>query len=264
MCPITTPYDKFANMNSKETIKHGSCGVGYGKTIEREERLYSLLAGDLYYKQVFAHKLALISEYYKDENAKYECEFLEACEEMLTFPGLQIVRRSDYSANTVIYEGSQGLLLDKNIGFFPHVTRGNVDLTNVRKLHGISNPDVMFVTRCYQTRHGNGPMTNEGIPHNIVRDPKETNVTHQYQGGFRITMLDFDLLEYAISRIGEMRCYDIAVTCLEHVPDEVYHFTRRGQICTVHGALELRTAFMNTFQRAEHVIMFKNHQKMEM
>ena len=36
-CPITTPYDKEYNQLSEKKNKHGSCGVGYSATIEREK-----------------------------------------------------------------------------------------------------------------------------------------------------------------------------------------------------------------------------------
>ena len=85
-----------------------------------------------------------------------------------------------------IFEGSQGLLLDQHHGFFPNVTRANVGLENVESFTGLNDIyEVYLVTRAYQTRHGNGFMTNENRPHNITENIEETNKEHEYQGKFR-------------------------------------------------------------------------------
>ena len=252
-CPITTPYDKMANTSCKTTINNGSCGVGFGATIEREEKLYSLLAGDLFYPSVFERKLSLIrSNYYKaDGSIFWEKSFLEYCKQLLKERNIQI---RPYTAERIAFEGSQGLMLDKNIGFFPHVTRSNTDLTNIKKLG--YNPQVYLVTRAYQTRHGNGPMTNEDIPHNIIRDPKETNVTHQYQGEFRISMLDANLLKYAYYRSGIKEC-TLCITCLEHVDGE-YKFTFNGQIFSYKNAVDFGLN-LGYHVETHKILLFKNH-----
>lgn len=262
-CPITTPFDKMANTSCNTTVSHGSCGVGFGATIEREEKLYSLLAGDLLYPSVMIEKYKLIKKYYKipDNTPKFttmmqqlaETEYFDACEQLLKEPKIKI---GYYPADTIIYEGSQGLMLDKNIGFFPHVTRSNTGTTNLRSL-GVC-PELYLVTRCYQTRHGNGPMTNENVAHNIIRDSKETNVSHQYQGDFRISLLDMDLIKYAISRDTGIKKFKLVITCLEHIEGKIALTHSNGIITEFENQEDYRT-YMKNQTGAEEVFLFRNH-----
>ena len=41
-CPVTTPFDVQYNKAMNDLYKHGSCGVGFGATLEREKYHYSL------------------------------------------------------------------------------------------------------------------------------------------------------------------------------------------------------------------------------
>jgi len=118
-------------------------------------------------------------------------------------------------------------MLDQDIGFFPHVTRSNVGYKRL-KTFGIDY--YHLVTRAYQTRHGNGPMSNENIPHNIKSNPKETNVYNSEQGTFRKSLLDVDFLEYGIEKDGiPKNKSELYITCLEHIKNE-YRFTYKGKI----------------------------------
>jgi adenylosuccinate synthase len=131
-----------------------------------------------------------------------------------------------------IFEGSQGLLLDKNIGFFPHVTRANTGTQNLLSLLGHETLSTYLVTRAYQTRHGDGPFSNEAIPHNISKNPNETNITNTYQGALRIALLDVSLLEYAINKDDYLRTTknkSLVITCLDHIQNE-HRFTYQNAI----------------------------------
>ncbi len=231
-CPITTPYDMLHNRMIEEVNLHGSCGVGVGATIEREEKYYSLQFGDIYYPSVFKIKLDEIRKYYSFKEDVDLTEFIE-CVELIKenkniqpTDGLPLYNNHD----ELIFEGSQGLLLDATIGFFPNVTRTNVTTKNILDM-GYS-PKVYLVTRAYQTRHGNGAMTNEQIPNNIKVDDNETNKKNKYQGEFRRAILDLDLLKYAINKdayIKNLKHKSLVITCLDHVVDD-YRFTYQGQI----------------------------------
>ena len=63
-CLVTTPFDKEENKTKDNGNKHGSCGVGFGQTLQREEDGYSLLFSDLFTKSVFSIKLGLIKDKY--------------------------------------------------------------------------------------------------------------------------------------------------------------------------------------------------------
>lgn len=228
-CPITTPYDKLANQVRDGELKHGTCGVGFGTTIQRQKDFYSLTCIDLLSDNILKHRLENIRKYYSMKYPNFVLEntfldeFFEACKflqtsELVTFTGAFIQE----NRQDMIFEGSQGLLLDQHFGFFPNVTYSNLGIKNICKLIGkrkTLGSHLFLVTRAYQTRHGNGFMTNEEFPHHIKLDENETNVSNKYQGDFRRTILDLDLLKYAIAQ-KEIYLHprkSLVITCLDHL-----------------------------------------------
>jgi adenylosuccinate synthase len=229
-CPITTPYDIFSNQKTEENNQHGSCGVGIGTTINREENYYSLLFGDLFYPSVLSIKLNAIKQFYGFKESIILDRFFECVEYILNCKNIKPVYNIPYGFDNIILEGSQGLLLDQNIGFFPNVTRANTGSKNI--LDAGFKPKLFLITRAYQTRHGNGQMTNESIPNNIFLDPNETNIYNKYQGNFRRSLLDLDILLYGINKDEYIRNNEnktLVITCLDHVYDE-HRFTYKGEI----------------------------------
>ncbi|MBF0469143.1 MAG: hypothetical protein HQK61_09720, partial [Desulfamplus sp.] len=60
----------------------------------------------------------------------------------------------------------------------------------------------------------------------------ETNTSNRFQGEFRRTLLDLELLEYAINRDDLVRTTSdkhLVITCLDHIKDE-YRFSWHGNI----------------------------------
>jgi adenylosuccinate synthase len=230
-CPVTTPYDKVSNQIND--MQNGTCGTGFGRTLKREEEFYSLKAVDLLFPSVFKEKLNSVIKYY-DKNPKaypYMAEFLAACDILPFINNIKIVDHLS-SIGQMVFEGSQGLMLDQDYGIFPHVTRGKTDLTNVISQVNPNMLDVYFVTRAYQTRHGNGPMTNTDKEDIVNPNPNETNVTNTFQGNFRTSMLDLDLLRYALRRernaFNDSVDCNLVVTCLEQM--KKYAFTIEGTV----------------------------------
>ena len=219
-CPVTTPYDKFHNQNSKDNIEHGTCGIGFGSTIQREEDGFHLHFSDLFNPTIHKLKLKQIAIYYGRHYIPID-EYMEAVNSItndMFFPN-EIITPVDNipdDFNIIIFEGSQGLLLDKDIGFFPHVTRSNVGFKGLAQFEFID--EIYYVTRAYQTRHGNGPMTNESV---LLRSIEyESNKEHKYQGKFRTGILDLDLLQYAINndrRQTKFRKENLVITCLDQI-----------------------------------------------
>jgi adenylosuccinate synthase len=228
---ITTPYDILRNLKISELNLHGTVGVGFGTTIQRNEDYFHLYARDLQYPKIRDVKLKLLQEkYYQyvcQENSKTEKiikEFLVACDELVSY--YQIVDCLDNFLNyDWIFEGSQGIMLDQHYGFFPNVTRSNTTSKNAVEILNKYNriPDeTYYITRAYQTRHGNGYMSNEGMDiSHIKSNPLEANTNDGWQGIFRKSVLDLDLLKYAIDcdkyhnpNSGK----NIVITCLDQVP----------------------------------------------
>jgi adenylosuccinate synthase len=228
-CPVTTPYDVHYNQANN---KHGSCGVGVGDTINREENYYSLTFADLFYPWVLETKLKLIQAFYSDHKDASLTNFLECCDLITHSIHIEKIDGLPKNNYSYLFEGSQGLLLDKNYGFFPHVTRSNTGTQNVLSLLGHDTFSVYLITRAYQTRHGDGPLSNESIPHNIAKNPLETNVKNTHQGELRIALLDVSLLEYAINKDDYLRTTknkSLVITCLDHIQNE-YRFTYQNTI----------------------------------
>ena len=267
-CPVTTPYDIARNRQHRP---HGSCGVGFGDTLNREEQFYSLTFGDLCSPWVLHTRLDLIRSFYGDVAEGVDVEdFLDCCAALVDSPHVRLTRGLPPGGwSDLIYEGAQGLLLDQHFGFFPHVTRSNTGTANAVALHGSEELDVYLVTRAYQTRHGDGPMSNEQLPHNIKANSDETNVRNTYQGAFRRSLLDLDLLEYAISRNELLRTTKqrhLVVTCLDHIEKEL-RFTWQGQIVCcdsaddfvsrIAGQLGFSSVFVSTGDQAVTVWPFQ-------
>lgn len=222
--PITTPYDKNFNRSDPETLKNGTCGVGFGATIVRQKNNFKLTMGDLLNDSILKIKLDAIKSYYNSEDS-YE-EFLEDCKDLLKIVRIEGKYICSMYSN-IVFEGSQGILLDMDYGFFPHVTHSKTTTENIHKILGrsfkpIKDTEVFLVTRAYQTRHGNGPMTNEHIPFKL-ESPDEANVENTYQGKFRKTILDLDLLKYSSKFFykdlkGNCKV-NLVVTCLDQIKD---------------------------------------------
>lgn len=247
---VTTPFDIVKNRKLDATNFHGTVGVGFGTTIQRNEDHYHLSIRDLQYPSIRDAKLKLIMKYYgyihiNDvdgygiETNKVLAEFRAACDDLVNryqiFDDFQRFFNQD-----LIFEGHQGIMLDMDYGFFPHVTRSNttaklaVEMIEKYDLHNSRYfINTYYITRAYQTRHGNGPMTNEDLldekgvllTHSFIKDnPLETNTNDGYQGTFRKSVLDLDLLKYAIScdkKHNRSSVKNLVISCLDQVPEAI-------------------------------------------
>jgi adenylosuccinate synthase len=211
LCPVTTPYDLAHNQiieDERGTLRHGSVGVGFGATIQRQEDYFKLFVKDLAFPNIIKAKLNNISKYYGISLHKEEIDtFLDDCKhvmEIIEVMDYKEMRDDSNKGWDVILEGAQGVLLDQDHGFFPNVTRSNTTTKNAievwQKLAIVPScpPAIYYVTRTYQTRHGAGYMSNEDNI-NLINNEDETNVSHGYQGDFRIGSLDPEMLNYALT-----------------------------------------------------------------
>lgn len=230
LCPITTPFDVSNNQNNVSNISHGTCGVGFGATIKRHfEDHYKLFLKDIYNEYVLLTKLEAIRKFYNAFKYDYT-PFLEKIESIKKY--IKIDKDVLFYDYNPIFEGAQGIMLDQNIGFFPHVTRSNTGSKNAIKLYKnymfdrIEN--ITYVTRTYLTRHGNGPMPNEEHSHllKLQNSEKETNVSNKFQGEFRKTILDLDLLNYALKADADNRELpfngNLMITCVDQTGEDIY------------------------------------------
>ena len=236
LCQITTPFDVSVNQRIEAVNQHGSCGVGFGTTIGRSEQHFNLFAQDLFYPSVLRGKLDNIMMYYRsnaqpDWESKKQ-EFLNDVECMLSKVIISPPQFKSY--NEIIFEGAQGILLDQQFGFFPNVTRSYCTSRNALKLikeFELNAPYIYYVHRMYQTRHGVGFMTNEGLAPTLINNEKETNVRNSWQGKFRKGMLDVDLMRYALACDSHFHsnAATLVLTCADQV-GKTFPGTTRGKV----------------------------------
>ncbi|KGM36056.1 adenylosuccinate synthetase [Inquilinus limosus] len=267
-CVVTTPYDMVLNQameRPRSGSRHGSCGVGIGETVERslhpgfrltvadladEARVRNRLeairrnwvparlatlrqvmpAADLGADREVAAFLA--SDLVVERTMADIAEFLRHVSVAAEPPGL--------SGRPLVLEGAQGLLLDQDLGWFPHVTRSHTGLRNVAALARdwrLRSIEPIYVSRVYATRHGAGPLPHEtaGIPG--LRFEDRTNVPHPYQGAIRLAPLDLDLVADVVRRdrllaslpSGVAVTPRLVVTCVDQLDRPIPHVDR-GEI----------------------------------
>ncbi len=244
---VTTPIDMFINQqieNRRGKSRLGSCGVGINETVTRSLRApeLQLRAGELVNRTVLKRKLnhlfrewlpARLSEYKFDSSLPAITKFIDSQEALIerfvqdsqAMLDLAELAYEYPSANHVIFEGAQGLMLDEyRIDQWPHVTRSNTGLTNVVYLasrYGLDRLDVTYATRTYLTRHGAGPLVGEC---DLVFND-DTNVPNQFQGTLRFAPLDWTQVNNSISidfgqakqRFSNLSA-GIAITCADQLP----------------------------------------------
>jgi adenylosuccinate synthase len=249
--PLSTLYDILVNQiveRHRGNGRHGSCGMGFGETLERNlDPDFALTVADLRHGAGYLlRRLAAIRDGYVPRRlAALGIPALDAqATEWLTsdtalqrfaHAAMQFRRATDPARPDmlaehahIVFEGAQGLLLDQDRGAFPYVTRSNTGIRNVLDIAveaGIGLLDVTYVSRAYLTRHGAGPLANElpGKPYPGIRD--STNVPNEFQGTLRFAHLDLDLLARTIrTDFAESLAWPgiaarlhLAVTCLDQV-----------------------------------------------
>lgn len=230
-CRVVTPYDVLANHTSPERA-HGTTGTGFWKTIERNQNGVTLTFQELIELSSntpitpFRIKMAEISRYYNlcGEGSPFLNDFYNAVIQVTKLLSRRVVVIGDTPPlGNVVFEGSQGLLLDKDIGFFPHVTPSKTNLANILSMGCLPPKELYLVTRAYQTRHGAGPMTNEGLPLDAEEAYESATKHNPFQGSLRRTVLDLHLLRYAVEKGVDADCAkygitkNLVVTCLDQM-----------------------------------------------
>jgi adenylosuccinate synthase len=243
LCPVVTPFDIEQNHLEESKKKHGSVGVGFGTTLRRhEEDHLKLYARDLQNDFILEQKLLAISKHYayigtaNGQHKELMDEFLQTVYQLRKLPNVFIKQPAKFSYGQVIFEGAQGIMLDQDLGFFPHVTRSNTTSMNalmlIEEMGLEKDPETYYVTRAYTTRHGAGPMPNEDNPVILLNNENETNVSAGWQGDFRTSVLDVDMLQYAIDSDMDLNVLgkkNLVVTCIDQV-GELFPVTMDGKL----------------------------------
>lgn len=258
---VTTPYDMFINQlveNSRGIKRHGSCGVGVGETIERNlHDKFQLKVNNLLDTTSIKKKLLSIRDEWlelrlvqligrkltPDEKALICSKeiFEHFLSDIQVFRDYCEMANYNYLENgsKLIFEGAQGLLLDQNHKNFPHVTRSNTGLQNVSTIVNqlkITHLDIHYVTRCYLTRHGAGPLPNEYsvFPSPLFKD--DTNRPHKFQGSLRFAPLNLYNLNMEtnsdLKKLSKQisKKTILAVTCLDQFQQKIALAQKSGRV----------------------------------
>lgn len=192
---IITPYDVLAGRNNSKVMSDGTCGKGIYPTFERYEHgQWTRISFSLNNPEYI---LKCVSNYHKIERIpEYDDMFKKACLEILTevYSDKLSIRNYD----VLIFEGTQGLLLDMDCGLYPNVTPSRVGLNGLRS-SVLQNAEVYLVTRTYTTRHGNGYEPKVPCPFDLSKK-YETNINNEFQGEFKTGTLEVGLLNRAYER----------------------------------------------------------------
>lgn len=234
-CFVVTPFDMLADHIIEDYIavksggrEYGSCGYGTWSATDRIEKryihsptvqslremklkdytrlCYHLLDWVEYRLGEFGVDLDLVPQW-KEHLDISSGRFFATCEhfrqDVLFF--LQNVDIADFHdvwgyTPAIIFEGAQGLLLDKD---------QDNEWTTTSKT-GVHNPysllygrrdfraEVCYVTRQYVTRHGDGPLSDETDKSEIGDIPDdETNVFNEFQGNLRYAKIQKGLFSIA-------------------------------------------------------------------
>jgi adenylosuccinate synthase len=208
----------------KRQLGHGSTGQGVGET-----RNYYLQHGqdalvfeDLYSMDTVLDKLVLLQ--HRMVTDAYEHDFpMEAHQELKSANARtlshQLHELSSYfgsrvmspgpgfaDMSTLIFEGTQGVLLDEYQGIYPNTCWNRTTAEPAEQLwEGWRRQDgplsVIGVTRSYATRHGSGPfLTHDETLSALLDDPN--NPDNEFQGHLRRGWLDLVMLQLATTSIG--------------------------------------------------------------
>jgi adenylosuccinate synthase len=266
-CKITTPFHKALNQIRELSRKypHGSTGTGIGETVRLSltncEKLI-LRAGDIVTDAIEVKLNHIRCELYRDcielinDYGLHGDLVKKALAPFFMIDGIKVLqeRYSDWSkqvnlcrpasslfteklysyGDMVVFEGSQGVLLDKKYGFHPHTTWSDTTAHYASSLIPFfSESYVIGVTRTYMTRHGNGPFVTEHFhkPYPPLTGDDD-NKYQPFTGEFRSGYPDLIALKYAIKCCGGIDA--LALTHCDKLTNRTTH-----QVCVGYDGADL-------------------------
>jgi len=205
-CVVSTPLDMLLNQLQEEArgdARHGSCGMGFGETIQRRithpalfwnyyDQLENYFLDQVQIRDIAPNEGSRYYEVYKSVCVGsfrwdlFEAEmdkFEKRCSVLQQKDMQHLVRANNHQ---LIFEGAQGLALHEDHEFSPHVTwcrTGAEDIVEfLDHFNCYGELELVYVTRPYLTRHGAGPFPTEN-PSLSFED--KTNVPNDWQGSLR-------------------------------------------------------------------------------
>jgi len=254
-CKATLPLDMMVNQmveRHRGKDRHGSCGIGINETLVRNKSLkidnvvsnaginfflddfMDMVRADYSFRRLkeLGVKNATIQDMELINNKTIQQNYIQQFNDMLSHcevVGDEIMDKY----NNWVFEGSQGLLLDKNNkSFFPNLTPGNTGVENILPYLSSGDTEVCYVTRSYFTRHGAGAFPTECPKENIAGNLIDlTNHYNEFQGDFRYGYFDKGLFCDAVKRDAKKANgakFSLAVTHLDKTGDKIVDGSKDG------------------------------------
>ncbi len=280
-CVVVTPFHRLLNQLrelSRGTARHGSCGRGVAEAQLDSERgtLPVVRMGDVTTPSRLTAVLRLLWQVKIDQAEQLISDLppdhpqLAALHTLLLdlqqphrVPALVdsyvhiatqrgiVLTETPPPAETVVFEGAQGVLLDRDHGLFPYVTPSRTTFANAIALLEKWAPQAertrVGILRAYTTRHGAGPLPTEDTTLG-QRLPDAHNGQDTWQGGFRVGWFDALLMRYALATVGGVDA--LVVSCLDRLAGlgplrvaDAYDDPHGGQ--TLHALPKAATDFVS-------------------
>lgn len=235
-CGIVTPFHTSLN-RLRETLRgadrHGSCGMGVGEAwhdsqrgtgpvlrwqdlrapklaqqlaqiqadkIAQAEALLQAAPAIAPAAQTYLHELQLphlphwLADYYRQM----------ACNSGINTAGPECLHPALEAGQTLIFEGAQGVLLDKDYGFSPYITPSSTTFASARAVLAELPAVPLYrlgVLRAYSIRHGAGPLVTEDAALTAAL-PEPHNGQSVWQGAVRLGWFDAVAAHYALQVSG--------------------------------------------------------------
>lgn len=217
---ITTPFDVIHNIQNR---KGNTVGKGIWETVKRNREGLNLFYGDLRFPEVVKIKLECIYHYYLRNDISNKNKYDEVDIDKITSRFLDfyvetfMLHNAEQLFPYIVYEGSQGILLDPKYGLNGHEYTTPIScMPDFLRKHS-NEADIYYVTRSYLTKHGDGSAHSQECK---IVNPYETNINNQFQGNFKTYILNRDLISYAISCVE--RSYRLNTRYLVQTCCDVY------------------------------------------
>lgn len=209
--PITIIDDVLINMaleSHRGDNRHGSCGMGINECRERMNAGFVLTVSDIKNNSVewVCDRLKSIREQHTQQRVEtlgleITAEFTD--ENIIENYAEEIKRNAEYvniakvdrnwleQYDIIVFETGQGLLLDEfYLKYAPYLTTSRTGACNPARFldkRGLKLDEIIYVSRSYVTRHGNGPLPYEctredlrGVQHDRTNEPNEWQGTIRY------------------------------------------------------------------------------------
>ena len=247
-CVVVTPFHRLLNQLrelARGAARHGSCGRGVAEAQLDQERggLPVIRIGDIEHPARLAATLRLLWQVKIDQAEQLIAEvppalpqlpqlctlladlqqphrvpaLVEAYLDICTQRGI-VLADSPPPVQTAVFEGAQGVLLDRDHGLFPYVTPSRTTFVNAMALLDQWAPQAerlrVGVVRAYATRHGAGPLPTEDATLK-TRLPDSHNGQDAWQGSFRLGWFDGLLTRHALAAVGGVDA--LVVSCLDRL-----------------------------------------------